>query len=156
MLCRYVSDLPDRKVHLIAHSMGGLDARYAIHHNLGKKVASLTTIGTPHHGSPIANAVLGRVLKGMGIGAVADLSPAAAARFNQEVPNHAGVRYQCVVSSCDENDKMHQVLRPLSHLLRRASGDNDGIVPASSQEWGRVVARINADHWGRDRLVKAL
>ena len=44
------------KVHLIAHSMGGLDGRYYISTlNGGSKVASLITIGTPHHGSDFAD-----------------------------------------------------------------------------------------------------
>jgi triacylglycerol lipase len=44
------------KVNIIAHSKGGLDSRYAIwKYNLENKVASLTTISTPHHGSEIAD-----------------------------------------------------------------------------------------------------
>ena len=40
------------KVNIIAHSKGGLDTRYAISTlHAGDKVASLTTINTPHNGS---------------------------------------------------------------------------------------------------------
>ena len=40
------------KINIIAHSKGGLDCRYAISAlEKGDKVASLTTISTPHHGS---------------------------------------------------------------------------------------------------------
>ena len=40
------------KVNVIAHSKGGLDARYMISHlDMAEKIASLTTIQTPHHGS---------------------------------------------------------------------------------------------------------
>lgn len=47
------------KVNLIAHSKGGLDAKYMIE-NLGMsdKVASLTTLCTPHRGSQIATKIL--------------------------------------------------------------------------------------------------
>lgn len=39
------------KVNIIAHSKGGLEARYLISSlNMANKVASLTTISTPHHG----------------------------------------------------------------------------------------------------------
>ncbi|KAJ3089257.1 hypothetical protein HK102_006813 [Quaeritorhiza haematococci] len=43
-----------RGVNLVAHSMGGLDCRYLITHLKPKEfqVLSLTTIGTPHRGSP--------------------------------------------------------------------------------------------------------
>ena len=47
------------KVNIIAHSKGGLDSKYMIT-NLGMedKVASLTTLCTPHKGSPIASNIL--------------------------------------------------------------------------------------------------
>jgi triacylglycerol lipase len=44
------------KVNLVAHSMGGLDARFAISQlGYAPKVASLTTISTPHRGSGVAD-----------------------------------------------------------------------------------------------------
>ena len=47
------------KVNLIAHSMGGLDCRALISTlGYGDRVASLTTIATPHRGSAIADVVL--------------------------------------------------------------------------------------------------
>ncbi|OMH80653.1 Lipase 2 [Zancudomyces culisetae] len=47
----------DPCVNLVGHSMGGLDGRYLITHVLPKvdsiySVGSLTTVSTPHHGSP--------------------------------------------------------------------------------------------------------
>ena len=47
------------KVNIIAHSKGGLDSKYMIK-NLGMEdsVASLTTLCTPHKGSPIATNIL--------------------------------------------------------------------------------------------------
>lgn len=47
------------KVNLVAHSKGGLDSKYMIQ-SLGMedKVASLTTLCTPHLGSPIASYIL--------------------------------------------------------------------------------------------------
>ena len=46
------------KVHIIAHSMGGLDARHMIvDKGMAERVATLTTIGTPHHGSPVADRI---------------------------------------------------------------------------------------------------
>jgi len=48
------ANFPNQKVHLIAHSMGGLDCRYLITHIKPKsfKVLTLTTLSTPHRGSP--------------------------------------------------------------------------------------------------------
>ncbi len=50
------------KVNIIAHSMGGLDSRYAIA-SLGydDRIASLVTISTPHRGSLVADAALGLI-----------------------------------------------------------------------------------------------
>ena len=47
------------KVNIIAHSKGGLDAKYMIQQmDMAKQVASLTTLCTPHKGSPIASFIL--------------------------------------------------------------------------------------------------
>ena len=48
------------KVNIIAHSMGGLDERHMLFNfrdsdHLHERVASLTTISTPHEGSPFAD-----------------------------------------------------------------------------------------------------
>lgn len=44
------------KVNLIGHSQGGLDARL-VAHDRPDLVASVTTFSTPHHGTPIADAL---------------------------------------------------------------------------------------------------
>jgi triacylglycerol lipase len=47
------------KVNLIAHAMGGLDARYLISRlGYGDRVASLTTMSTPHRGAALADVAL--------------------------------------------------------------------------------------------------
>lgn len=45
---------PNGKVNLLAHSMGGLDCRYLISHHRDRtyQPLSLTTLSTPHRGSP--------------------------------------------------------------------------------------------------------
>jgi triacylglycerol lipase len=108
------------KVNLIGHSMGGLDSRYLVHHlGYAEKVASVTTIATPHRGSAVADTVLGWtdtdskwadwlmdklvvVLEDQFeggeeedlIGALEDLSEEKAASFNAETPDADGVFYQ--------------------------------------------------------------
>lgn len=47
------------KVNIIAHSMGGLDIRYALAHlDIHPLIASLTTVATPHHGTYLADLIL--------------------------------------------------------------------------------------------------
>ena len=57
---RILEETGHEKVNIIGHSQGGLDARYvaAMRPDL---VASVTTIATPHRGSPIADVVLGLI-----------------------------------------------------------------------------------------------
>src|ERR1043166_1179970 len=51
-------------IHIVAHSMAGLDSRYLLSHNLfglaaPGRVATLSTISTPHHGTPVADLLAG-------------------------------------------------------------------------------------------------
>jgi triacylglycerol lipase len=52
-------DSGQRKVHIVAHSMGGLDSRIVAATGHGGVIDSLTTISTPHRGSPLADMILG-------------------------------------------------------------------------------------------------
>lgn len=146
-----------KRFNLIAHSMGGLDARYALaHEGIRSLVASLVTIGTPHRGTPIAD--LGSVVLGapgvagalarLGVptGFVRDLSSAALAAFNARVPNARGVFYASVVGRAPAA-RVATPLAPVAALLARG-GDSDGVVPTASQTWGVVLASVEADHWG--------
>ena len=155
-----IEALPHERIDLIAHSLGGLDARYALAHlGLAKRVRSLVTVGTPHRGSPIADLVLQgpigwahKLLRSMGlpIEAVEWLSTEAGARFNREVPDVPGVRYACVVGGMHRASSIVPLpLRAAHAYLQRTSGTNDGIVPVSSQYCGEVLAEIEADHFAQ-------
>jgi len=159
-LAACIRSLPDRRVNVIAHSMGGLDARYALTHlGLGSRVASLTTIGTPHFGTPLADLGretlkrlgLARALRWLGIGfdALFDLSSEGMADFNRKTPDASGVAYASVVGVAHVKRHTHPLLIPGLLYLRRKSGENDGLVPTSSQRWGEVLWEIEADHWAQ-------
>jgi triacylglycerol lipase len=108
------SSFPTGEIHIIAHSMAGLDARYVIHQNLSGlgapgRIASLSTISTPHLGSPIADFLVGpqnpidyvtyvsvtAVLKALGlpVGALGDLTSSFAQQFNHNNPDSPNVKY---------------------------------------------------------------
>ena len=58
-ISRILEETGAEKVNIIAHSKGGLDAKYMIQQmDMAKQVASLTTLCTPHKGSPIASFVM--------------------------------------------------------------------------------------------------
>jgi triacylglycerol lipase len=155
-LADLIRALPDPRVNIVAHSMGGLDARYAISQlGLGERVASLTTIGTPHLGTPLANAgnalfgAISRMLRRFfDVVAFGDLTSEGMAKFNTEVPDASGVAYACVVGR-SRRLRTNPLLWPSHLYLAELSGENDGVVPATSQTWGEVLREIDADHWAQ-------
>lgn len=55
-LAGVIRAMPGDKVNVIGHSMGGVDARVAIaRFGAGDRVASLTTVASPHRGTPLAD-----------------------------------------------------------------------------------------------------
>lgn len=155
---RLIRAIPARKVNIIAHSMGGLDVRYAVAKlGLADRVASLVTIGTPHLGTPVADlgtklsellrikSLLGRVVD---VDAFYDLTTERMAQFNREVADVRGVMYASVVARV-ERARANPLLWPTHVYLSERAGDNDGMVPASSQRWGEVWKEIDADHWAQ-------
>jgi triacylglycerol lipase len=57
---RVLTETHAEKVLLIAHSQGGLDARYLISSlHYGDRVSALVTVATPHRGTRVADVVLG-------------------------------------------------------------------------------------------------
>lgn len=158
VLVEKIEALGHERVDIIAHSLGGLDARYAIAHlGLASKVRSLVTIGTPHRGTPLASLAVKGPLRlarklvaalGMPMNGIDWLTPEALERFNKEVPDVPGVRYACVVGGIREaGASVALALAPVHAYLRRVAGPNDGVVPIASQYWGEVLAEIEADHW---------
>lgn len=153
-LARFIQQLPDPKVNIVAHSMGGLDARYAISKlGLGSRVASLTTIGTPHLGTPVAElgAGLRKILEraGVELSAIGDLTGERLARFNAEVRDVPGVAYASVVGTAKKKRHVNPLLLPSYLYLRQRGGENDGMVPAASQRWGELLSEVDADHWAQ-------
>jgi triacylglycerol lipase len=155
-LADLIRALPEPRVNIVAHSMGGLDARYAISQlGLAPRVASLTTIGTPHHGTPLADAghaLFGTVMRLLrrivDLSAFGDLTTAGMARFNAEVPDSPEVAYASVVGRSGKL-KTNPLLWPSHLYLAEMSGPNDGVVPTASQAHGDVVREIEADHWAQ-------
>ena len=158
-LVRTIEALSAKRVNLVAHSLGGLDARHALARlGLASRVASLVTIATPHRGTPIADlgSLLGgklgvrRVVAATGwdVGAFDDLTTARTRVFNEEVRDVRGVWYGSVVAFA-KGRSLNPLLWPTSAYLSRCAGPNDGLVPVTSQRWGEVVAEIEADHWAQ-------
>lgn len=142
------------KVNLLAHSMGGLDARHLLFHdrNEGRihpRVASLTTISTPHAGSPFADwgldhipylLPLARTL-GLDLTALADLRVAACRRFNEDpevVAFETGAAQEILFQTYAGRQNYWGVFEPLKlpfYIIEKEEGDNDGLVSVRSATW---------------------
>ncbi len=138
------------KVHIIGHSMGGLDARHMIvDKGMADRVATLTTIGTPHHGTPIADritqpggALLLQVLdRVVDVDGFADLTTVACEQFNQRAQDAEaknGVAYQ-TFSASENLPDVFAPLVPSWLIIRDQEGKNDGLVSVRSQQWVREL-----------------
>ncbi|RLB16207.1 MAG: hypothetical protein DRG63_05640 [Deltaproteobacteria bacterium] len=147
------------KVHIIAHSMGGLDARWMIYkYQMAEKVASLTTIGTPHHGSSYADKALRRfgwlisaALKlGLDLRGALALTRAACRDRNELLRPYEeknGVLYRTIAGT----QSIEHIFAPLKRSYRiiwKEEGENDGLVSLESALWKReyFLKQIDADH----------
>ena len=145
------------RVVIIAHSMGGLDARYMITKlGMDDRVRALVTVSTPHRGSPYADWCVTHLGQRLGatkllnllnidVQAVSDLTTASCARFNEQVPDAPGVTYFSVSAS----RPWHRVPPFFFHshqVIQAIEGDNDGLVSVTSAQWGEHLGTWPADH----------
>ncbi|KAL7623313.1 lipase 2 [Parahypoxylon ruwenzoriense] len=140
----------DRSVNIVAHSMGGLDARYVISHLRPKNVdvRSLTTIASPHRGSAFADYVfeglgpdrLARVYKfakgvGLDTGAFEQLTRTYMTQvFNPQTPDNPDVRYFSYGAMI--NQPLFSPFRHSHKIITDLEGPNDGLVSVESSKWG--------------------
>jgi triacylglycerol lipase len=149
-------EYPTEPIHLISHSMGGLDSRYMITHlGMSDRVLSLTTLGTPHRGTAFASwgvrrfaPLLQPVFKYLGLPhqAFLDLTVERCREFNDKTPDVPKVRYFSVAGKIS-HDWLHVQWQVPSSILDKIEGDNDGIVSVQSARYGE-----NAEVWEGDHL----
>jgi triacylglycerol lipase len=148
-------ETPREPVHLLAHSMGGLDSRYMVSClGMGERVLTLTTLGTPHRGTAFADwgvSRLERLLKpifnflGVPTQAFYDLTTARCKTFNDKVPNVSGVRYFSVAGKHDGTFLNPEWLLPYRIVLEK-EGPNDGVVSVASANYGERMDIWDGDH----------
>jgi triacylglycerol lipase len=149
---RFASDEP---VHIMAHSMGGLDARYMVSRlGMASRVLSVTTIGTPHRGTSFADwgvQHLERLLRplfdlfGIPGQAFYDLTTRSCRVFNDEVPDVPGVRYFSVAGRHLQTWRSLR-WKLLHDIVEKAEGPNDGVVSLASATYGEDCEVWDGDH----------
>lgn len=144
-----------KKVNIIAHSKGGLDARYLISGlSMAPFVATLTTINTPHRGSALVEWLMrlpdkfyrfvcrcidryfGRLgdVKPNAYTASRQLSVQYAKTFNQNYPDRPGVYYQSYASLMKHGASSKLLCVPY-WILKHIDAPNDGLVTVASAQW---------------------
>lgn len=171
---------PEAPLHLIGHSMGGLDARYLASPaglDWGGRIRSVTTLATPHRGSPAASTIpsiipsfirvsarigsrivpspgeraLLRQIASPRWPAIVDLKETEMIeRFNQEIiddPRVCYYSYGAVINSRDRGF-ISTLRRIEGNITGMRSPDHDGLVELESSKWGHYVRTCNTDHAG--------
>jgi triacylglycerol lipase len=166
--------LAQEKTHIIAHSMGGLDSRYVLSPVSGKQldspVHSLTTISTPHRGSPIADLVdkpadfspfshlpfnpfgnpleAGLAAAGISLDGLRDLKTATCQAFSAKYTDNPHVAYFSVSGSGRAGVPATASFFLLFHayISAHSGQENDGMVAVPSGMWGK----FDANTWPGD------
>lgn len=149
------------KVHIIGHSMAGLDARYMISKlEMADRVATLVTIGTPHWGSYFADwgvKVLGKGCKciwfiekilRIDTQGFIDVTTEKCNEFNKNILDIAGVKY-ISYAGVQKWYKINLLLQMPYWYIRYKAGKNDGLVSVESAKWGDFRGVVAADHWNQ-------
>lgn len=144
-----------KKVNLIAHSKGGMEARYTISTlRMSDHIASLTTIGCPHHGSRTMDVVcklpkllfrLVSVFVDLWFRILGDRNPDFhqvcrqfttyfAEEFNRQNPDSESVYYQSYAAVM-KNSFSDFILTVPHFVISMVEGENDGLVTPMSARW---------------------
>lgn len=151
-----------KKVNLIAHSRGGLEARYVISSlGLDKYIASLTTIATPHRGSKTLDFfyqwpkgiykflaffvdLFYRILgdkKPDFYKSSRQLSAIQCREFNRKNLDKPNVYYQSYMAKMKSS--LSDPIFVLTHfIIKLVEGENDGLCTIESGKWGNYRGAI--------------
>ncbi|MES2675152.1 MAG: hypothetical protein V4660_13005 [Pseudomonadota bacterium] len=157
--------MPDgnEDIFIIAHSMGGLDARLALHENkaLRSRVKALVTLGTPHEGSKVAdnvtldNKLINKIYKNWlpaGFQGVLDLRTDAGEDFNNIVKEKYAEKIEFFTIAGVASEESENILLPFkaaSYIGGFSNEPNDGVVTKESAT-ARPSPWKNLEDWPVD------
>jgi triacylglycerol lipase len=139
--------MPGEPLHIIAHSMGGLDARHAITNrkDIVTRVKTLVTIGTPHLGSEVADAVVSKVgplFKAIptvllnqlqnSAGAIPDLTTEKSIPRDKITVDQEGIRYIEIAGNASKAGNESLLFRTSAEIGHLTQDVNDGMVTKTS------------------------
>lgn len=148
-------ELGDQPVHLIGHSMGGLDSRRLLADpSWRRRILSLTTIGTPHLGSWLADFAklrvgrIYRLLERVGVDprGCLDVTRGEAGRYHDRNPAPTDIPCFSVAGE-PTVESVCWPLRRFHSILGELDGPNDGLVSTQSAlAFGTPLPIWPADH----------
>lgn len=151
-----LKDSGAQKLNLIAHSKGGIEARYLISRlGMAEQIASLTTIATPHRGIRAMDELKARsdksykalvllfntMLRADGgernssLSVYEQMTADYMKVFNQLVPDKEQVYYQSYAFDM-KNVASNPAMGIFYALVKKTEGKNDGLVSVESAKWG--------------------
>lgn len=156
---KVISETGAEKVNIIAHSKGGLDARYAISSlGLDKYVATLTTINTPHGGCDMVDYLLEKfspkfcdwtarrynsIFTKLGdkepdfMAGIKDLSPARIKELENNMIDSPNVSYRSCMSVMKNVFSTSFLPLNIGYLvIKKLNGQSDGLVWVESAKHG--------------------
>lgn len=163
--------LHGRKFNVVAHSMAGLDMRYALSKlEVAEHIASFTTISTPHRGTSLAELSLktpdairdkmadlldwmgNRVYPGAksdSVGSAEQLTRRYVTEvFNPNVPDNEAVPYYSFSSAVGKGTShpIKVITRYQNNYIFQQEGINDGMVSVESSKWGEHIKTSDISH----------
>jgi len=166
------------KMNVIAHSMAGLDMRYALlHSDIHQHVASLTTLATPHLGTSLAELILntpGKVRDKLGevfdwfgnsmypkgesdaVGAVRQLTRQyIQEEFNSAHADRPNIKYYSYGASVGKgtDHPLNAIYRYQNQYIFDHEGPNDSFVSEESARWGKYIKTIPLSHLEQIKLT---
>lgn len=157
---------PAGRIHIVAHSMGGLDARCMISQDMSSlqnRIASLSTIATPHRGSPLADLIktaIGDIglkeaidlLLGDKRDALDDLTTQSLKDFNKSNKDVPTVKYFSYAGGSPTSvflSRTHDYIEENGTTPEEKA--NDGAVSVASAKW---PVNLTEDAWGADHFAE--
>jgi triacylglycerol lipase len=171
LILKVKKQIKAEKLNIVAHSMGGLDMRYALDKlDAAPHVSSFTTVSTPHHGTSLAELALstpGAIRDKIGgfldwIGDRVDPSTKSDALgsarqltryhvrevFNPAIFNAPDVPYYSYSSAVGKGTRhpIKVISRYQNNHIFEQEGLNDGMVSVESAKWGEHIKTVNLSH----------
>ena len=161
------------KVNVIAHSQGGLVAKYVIlNMGMADSVASFTTLCTPHKGTPFASGLVGlpkfqrkmiELFLNVNFRILGDKSPDSLGVGKElsdgqecEEENFPFDKIYCQSYSVkmEKSSNDWSLAIPFNFILKHADGiDNDGLVPCESAKFGEYKGNAFDEPFSHSQII---